>query len=51
LGGSVLGGVLATTLGFGGLGAFDVRSLTTALLSALLVLLVVRTVTLAKVTT
>jgi hypothetical protein len=37
--GGLGGGVLATALGFGGLAAFDPRSLTTAALGALLVLL------------
>lgn len=37
--GGLAGGVLATSLGFGGLAALDVRSIATAALSALLVLL------------
>ena len=37
--GALAGGVLATALGFGGLAALDVRSIATAALSALLVLL------------
>lgn len=39
LAGALAGGVLATALGFGGLAALDVRSIATAALSALLVLL------------
>ena len=38
--GAWAGGVLATALGFGGLGGFDPRSLATAALAALLALLV-----------
>jgi uncharacterized membrane protein YeaQ/YmgE (transglycosylase-associated protein family) len=38
--GALVGGVLATVLGFGGLAAFDLRSLATAGLGALLALLV-----------
>jgi uncharacterized membrane protein YeaQ/YmgE (transglycosylase-associated protein family) len=37
--GALVGGVLATLLGFGGLAAFDWRSLATAALAALLALL------------
>lgn len=44
--GALVGGVLATALGFGGLASFDVRALATTALSALLCLLVLRLVTL-----
>jgi len=37
--GAVAGGVLATALGFGGVAAFDWRSIATAALAALLALL------------
>jgi hypothetical protein len=37
--GGIAGGVLSTALGFGGLAAFDLRSLATAALAALLSLL------------
>jgi uncharacterized membrane protein YeaQ/YmgE (transglycosylase-associated protein family) len=40
--GAMVGGGLATALGFGGLTSFDVRSLITAGLGAVLALLVVR---------
>jgi len=40
--GALLGGALATYLGFGGLFSFDGRSLLTALLAALLVVLLRR---------
>ncbi len=46
LGGAVLGGLLATVLDFGGLAAFDARALVTAALSAVLCLLLLRTLTL-----
>ena len=42
LAGALLGGILATVLGFGGLLAWDGRSLTTAVLAALLALLLGR---------
>lgn len=45
--GALLGGVVATVLGFGGLGAYDGRSLVTAALAATLSLLVLRTSSLA----
>jgi uncharacterized membrane protein YeaQ/YmgE (transglycosylase-associated protein family) len=40
--GALAGGALATGLGFGGVASFDVRSLATALLGALLLLLLGR---------
>ena len=40
--GAVLGGFIATTLGFGGIGGFDFRSLCIAILGALLLLLLWR---------
>ena len=40
--GALLGGFLATQLGFGGLSGFDVRSLVIATLGSILLLLVVR---------
>lgn len=40
--GALAGGLLATTLGFGGLAGFDWRGLATATLAAVLCLLVVR---------
>jgi uncharacterized membrane protein YeaQ/YmgE (transglycosylase-associated protein family) len=40
--GAVLGGVLATWLGFGGLVSYDLRSVATAVLAAVFLLLVVR---------
>ena len=43
--GAVVGGFLATALGFGGVLAFDVQSLVTATLGAILVLLAVRIAT------
>ena len=42
IGGALAGGALATWLGFGGVLAFDWRSLVTALLGALLLLLLGR---------
>ncbi len=42
--GAVVGGLLATALGFGGLAGFDWRGLLTATLTAVLCLLVVRLV-------
>ncbi len=39
LGGALAGGLLATALGFGGMVAYDVRSLATATLSAVVCLL------------
>ena len=42
VGGALAGGLLATVLGFGGLAAYDVRSLVTATLGALLALLLLR---------
>ncbi len=47
LGGAFAGGLLATALGFGGMAAYDVRSLVTATLSAVVCLLLLRYVTLA----
>ncbi len=47
VGGALGGGLLATTLGFGGLAAYDLRSLATATLGALLALLLLRFVKLA----
>ncbi len=44
--GAVAGGLLATVLGFGGLAGYDVRSLATATLAAVLVLLLLRYATL-----
>ena len=46
LGGALAGGLLATALGFGGLAAYDVRSLVTATLGTVLSLLLARTQTL-----
>ena len=46
LGGALLGGLLATALGFGGMAAYDPRSLTTATLGAVICLLSARYVTL-----
>lgn len=40
--GAVVGGFIATTLGFGGLSGFDLRSLAIATLGAVLFLLVLR---------
>ena len=40
--GALLGGFLATKLGFGGLSGFDLRSLVIAALGSILLLLVVR---------
>ena len=42
LGGALLGGVLASSLGFGGISGFDLRSLVVALLGSVLVLLAFR---------
>ena len=50
LGGALAGGLLATALGFGGLAAYDPRSLVTATLSAVLCLLLARHVTLGRAT-
>ncbi len=47
LGGARAGGLLATALGFGGIAAYDPRSLVTASLSAVFCLLLVRYLTLA----
>ncbi len=46
LGGAVTGGLLATALGFGGMAAYDVRSLVTAALTAVVGLLLTRYLTL-----
>ncbi len=46
LGGALAGGLLATVLGFGGLAAYDLRSLATATLAAVLGLLLARYFTL-----
>ncbi len=46
-GGAIAGGLLATALGFGGMTAFDPRSLVTATLSAVVCLLLLRSQTLA----
>lgn len=45
--GALVGGVVATLLGFGGLGAYDGRSVLTAVLAATLSLLLLRTASLA----
>lgn len=45
LAGALVGGFLATALGFGGVAAFDVQSLVTATLGAILVLFVTRLAT------
>lgn len=42
VGGALVGGLLATALGFGGLAGFDVRALLTAALTATLSLLLLR---------
>ncbi len=42
VGGALLGGLLATVLGFGGLAGFDPRSLVTATLASILCLLILR---------
>lgn len=42
IGGALLGGLLATVLGFGGLASWDVRSFVTATLAAVLALLLLR---------
>lgn len=47
IGGALGGGFVATALGFGGMAAFDPRSLITATLSAVLCLLLLRYLTLA----
>ncbi len=47
LAGALAGGLLATALGFGGLAAYDVRSLATATLAAVLSLLLARNLTLS----
>ncbi len=47
LAGALAGGLLATALDFGGMAAYDPRSLATATLSAVLCLLLVRYLTLA----
>ncbi len=47
IGGALAGGLLATALGFGGMAAYDVRSLVTANLGAVLCLLLLRYLTLA----
>ncbi len=47
LAGALAGGLLATALGFGGMAAYDVRSLVTATLAAVLSLLVARYLTLS----
>lgn len=44
--GALIGGAAATWLGFGGLAAFDVRSVVTAALSAVFLLLLVRALSL-----
>ena len=44
--GALLGGLLATALGFGGLAAFDLRALATATLASVLALLILRYVSL-----
>ena len=46
--GAMLGGLLATALGFGGLLGFDIRALVTATLSSVLCLLLWRIVRLAR---
>jgi uncharacterized membrane protein YeaQ/YmgE (transglycosylase-associated protein family) len=46
--GACLGGILATFLGFGGLAAFDPRSLTVAALTAMVSLLAYRLASLAR---
>jgi uncharacterized membrane protein YeaQ/YmgE (transglycosylase-associated protein family) len=46
--GALAGGLAATVLGFGGLAGFDARALLTAALAALLLLLVLRTATVAS---
>ena len=46
LGGALLGGLLATALGFGGMAAYDLRSLVTATLGAVICLLLARYFTL-----
>lgn len=47
LAGALLGGLLATALGFGGMAAYDLRSLVTASLGAVLCQLLLRYFTLA----
>jgi uncharacterized membrane protein YeaQ/YmgE (transglycosylase-associated protein family) len=39
IGGAIFGGMLGTEYGFGGMGGFDIRSLTTAIGGALIVLI------------
>ena len=46
LGGALAGGMLATVLGFGGMAAYDLRSLVTATLGAVICLLLARYFTL-----
>ena len=46
--GACLGGGVATYLGFGGLAAFDVRSLTVAMLTAMVAVLTYRLVSLER---
>ncbi len=46
LGGAIAGGLLATVLGFGGMAAYDPRSLVTATLAAVTCLLLARYLTL-----
>ena len=46
-GGALIGGLIATALGFGGLMGFDLRALLTATLGAMLALVVLRTLRLA----
>ncbi len=48
IGGALLGGLLATLLGFGGLAGFDWRALLTATLAAVLCLMALRLATLAR---
>ena len=47
-GGALIGGLIATALGFGGLMGFDPRALLTATLGASLALIVLRTLRLAR---
>ena len=47
LGGALAGGLLATVLSFGGMAAYDPRSLVTAALAAVIALLLTRYLTLA----
>ncbi len=48
LAGSLIGGLLATLLGFGGLAGFDYRALVAATLCAILALLLLRTAKLTR---